>query len=642
MKLFLKLNRIDCVRMNKSNDVVKKLLFGIIISSINFLYAQTIPDWESQFLDKEKQPQAFSTKDVFLSESWIKQRESVNTKNIYQFEPDRLLHNFRINAGIESKAKPLEGWESPGVGLRGHFVGHYLSACALLLEKTGDALLQKRVEYMVDVLSDCQQKLGGEYLSAFPESDFTTLETQFGAVWAPYYTYHKIMQGMLDVYKATGNKKAYAIVVNMAAYVKERMDKLSPESIEKMLYTPQANPANEAGGMNDVLHNLFEISKDSAHYKLACLFDRKWFSQLLYEGKDILSGLHSNTHLPLVIGFARRYENTGDTYYRDVVAHFWDMLVHHHSYVNGSSSGPRPVATTATAQTSEHWGHADRLSATLTDKTSESCVSHNTQKITSTLFRWTAKPGYADVYMNTLYNSVFALQNAETGCNVYSLPLGSPNKKNFAKPSEFFCCNGTTIEAFTGLNANIYFYNNNNLWVNLYIPSTVNWKSKGITLSQSTDFPNSSVVKFNVTAKKSTSFALKLFIPSWADEQTRVLVNGQPVKGEISPTSYVTIDRKWENSDQIEIRFNYHFQVKPMPDNPNVIALLYGPVLLAFQVHEEVILKGNSADILNNIFKQGDSMSFTLKNNGKEYTLVPFYKVTDQSYGVYATIRNEY
>ena len=594
------------------------------------------------FLDKDLRPIAFSNKDVVLSESWIKQREVTNTRYIYQFDPDRLLHNFRINSGIESKAQPLEGWESPNVGLRGHFVGHYLSACALLIEKTGDTLPQKRVQYMVDVLGVCQQKLGGKYLSAFPENDFTILETQFGGVWAPYYTYHKIMQGMLAIYKATGNKKAYAIVANMAAYVKERMDKLSPESIEKVLYTPQANPGNEAGGMNDVLHGLFEISKDSTHYRLACLFDRKWFSQPLYEGKDILSGLHSNTHLPLVIGFAKRYENTGDSYYRDVVSHFWDMLVHHHCYVNGSSSGPRPVATTPTAQTSEHWGDADRLSATLTDKTSESCVSHNTQKITSTLFRWTAQPEYTDVYMNTLYNSVFALQNAETGCNVYSLPLGSPNKKSFAKPSEFFCCNGTTIEAFTRLNANTYFYNNYNLCVNLYIPSSVNWKSKGITLSQSSDFPDSSVVKFNITAKKSTPFALKLFIPSWAGTQTQVLVNGEPIKGGISPRSYVTIDRKWKSGDKIEIRFNYHFQVKPMADNPNLIALFYGPVLLAFQVHEEAILKGNTANILKNISKQGNSMSFTLKNNGKEYRLVPFYKVTNASYGVYATIRNEY
>jgi len=608
--------------------------------SLFLLVCQTV--FGQAFLDRPQQPIAFLNRDVVMSESWIKQLETVNTKYIYQFDADRLLHNFRINAGIESEVKPLEGWESPAVGLRGHFVGHYLSACAILIEKTGDTLLQKRVEYMVNALEDCQQKLGGSYLSAFPEKDFTQLETQFSGVWAPYYTYHKIMQGMLDVYQHTGNKKAYEIAVNMAAYVKERMDKLSPETIEKMLYTPQANPANEAGGMNDVLQNLFEISKDSTHYRLACLFDRKWFSQPLYEGTDILSGLHSNTHLPLIIGFAKRYENTGDSYYRDVVSHFWDMLEHHHSYVNGSSSGPRPIATTPTAQTSEHWGKPDCLSTTLTDKTSESCVSHNTQKITNALFRWTAQPEYADVYMNTLYNSVFALQNPETGCNVYSLPLGSPNKKSFASPNEFFCCNGTTIEAFANLNEAIYFHNKNNLWVNLYIPSTVKWKSKGITLSQSSNFPDNPVVKFNITANKTTPFALKLFMPSWADEQTQILVNGKPITASVIPMSYFIIDRKWKNGDNIEIRFNYHFNLKKMPDNPNVVALFYGPVLLAFQVNEETILKGNESDILKNISKQENSMSFILKNNRKEYALMPFYKVTNESYGVYATIRNEY
>jgi len=192
------------------------------------------------------------------------------------------------------------------------------------------------------------------------------------------------------------------------------------------------------------------------------------------------------------------------------------------------------------------------------------------------------------------------------------------------------------------LNANIYFHNNDNLWVNLYVPSTVKWKSKGITLSQSSDFPDDSIVKFNITANKTTPFSLKLFIPSWADEQTRVLVNGKPITTNVTPMSYFIIDRKWKNGDKIEIRFNYHFNLKKMPDNPNVVALFYGPVLLAFQVNEETILKGNEVDILKNISKRENSMSFTLKNNGKEYTLLPFYKVTNESYGVYATIRNEY
>ena len=160
MKMFLKLQKNINIIMYKSINVVIKLLLGILFFPISFLYAQTSPDWENPFLDKDNRPIAFSTKDIVLSESWIKQREAVNTRYIYQFDADRLLHNFRINSGIESKAQLLEGWESPNVGLRGHFVGHYLSACASLIEKTGDTLLQKRVQYMVDVLGHCQQKLG--------------------------------------------------------------------------------------------------------------------------------------------------------------------------------------------------------------------------------------------------------------------------------------------------------------------------------------------------------------------------------------------------------------------------------------------------------------------------------------------------
>lgn len=612
---------------------------NIILSGLTiFLLCQNTTG--QPFLEKANRPIAFSNKDVILTGSWIKQRESLNTDYLHKLDPDRLLHNFRVNAGIKSDAKPLEGWEAPGIGLRGHFVGHYLSACASLIEKNGDTLLQRRISYMVDALWDCQQKLGGKYLSAFPEKDFTTLETRFSGVWAPYYTYHKIMQGLLDVYTLTGNKKAYTMVLNMADYVSQRMEKLSPEAIEKMLYTVNANPPNEPGGMNDVLHNLYAVSKDPAHLKLASVFDRKWFSQPLYEGQDILPGLHSNTHLPLVIGFAQRYENTDDTYYRDATAKFWDILIHHHTFVNGSSSGPRPVATTPTSRTAEHWGVADILSTTLTNEIAESCVTHNTQKITATMFRWTAIPECADVYMNTFYNAVMALQNSEDGTCVYHLPLKSPTTKKFLKETDFRCCNGSTIEAFTHLNSNIYFYNDRNIWVNLYIPSEVKWKTQGVTISQTGNFPSDPNVQLTVSTKKTSRFALNLFVPSWANSKTKVLINGKPVSMDIKPLSYITLNRSWKNGDKIELTFDYTFYIKPMPDNQNIVALYYGPVLLAFETGKELFLKGDNSNILNSISKDGSGMIFTLKNDGSEYRLLPFYEILNSTYGVYATIIN--
>jgi DUF1680 family protein len=582
----------------------------------------------------------FSLSEVVLNTSWIQQRELLNTKYLHQIDPDRLLHNFRVNAGLPSSAKPMGGWESPECGLRGHFVGHYLSACAMLIKKEEDAILKRNIGYLIDELAKCQDKMGGNYLSAFPESDFDTLENQYGGVWAPYYTFHKLMQGLLDVYIMTENPKAYQMVLHMADYVKARMDKLSETEIEKILYTAEANPSNEAGGMNEVLHNLYAISKNPEHLKLAKVFDRKWFSWPLMEGKDILSGLHSNTHIVLVNGYARRFENTRETDYQAAVRNFWEMLIHHHTYANGSSSGPRPIATTPTSRIAEHWGVADHLSATLTGEIAESCVTHNTQKLTANLFCWTADAEYADVYQNTFYNAVLPVQNEENGQVVYHLPLGSPRTKKYLQEEEYKCCNGSGIEAFAHLNANIYFHNHNNLWVNLFIPSEVSWKEKGVRLQQITSFPEEPKTTIKIAAEKPVQFALKLLIPSWANERTKVLLNGKIYKIKSKPVSFVTIDRKWTSGDQVELVFNYDFQIKSMPDNPNVAALFYGPVMLAFETNKELILKGSPKEILQNISKQPDEFLFTIKNNGTEIKLVPFYKVTKASYGVYATFQN--
>ncbi len=627
---------------------INRLIICLLISLPFFYSSQSIAQTQgakgkqvSKNISAEKRVLPFSLSEVSLNASWIKQHEELNTAYLHQLNPERLLHNFRVNAGIRSSAQPLEGWESPGCGLRGHFVGHYLSACAVVIAKDRDAVLGKCISYMIDELAVCQQKMGGKYLSAFPESEFDTLEKKYGGVWAPYYTCHKIMQGLLDVYILTGNKKAYQMVLNMADYVKARMDKLPEAEIEKILYSAEANPTNEAGGMNEVFHNLYAVSKNPKHLKLAELFDRSWFYQPLMDGKDILSGLHSNTHIVLVNGYARRFENTGEADFQIAAANFWDMLLNHHVYVNGSSSGPRPISTTPTSRIAEHWSHADHLSATLTGEIAESCVTHNTQKITANLFCWTAAPEYADAYMNSFYNAVLPIQNIENGAVVYHLPLGSPRTKNYLKENDYKCCNGSGIEAFAHLNSNIYFHDQQSLWVNLFVPSKLNWKEKGITLEQTGNFPEEPKTSFRVTADSPVKFALQLFIPSWASGQTKIFVNGEPFKAKIKPLSFTKIDRIWKVGDTVELQFDYQFYLKPMPDDENVVALFYGPVLLAFETQKEIILKGNQQTILQNLTKNKGGFTFRLNNNNQMFVLKPFYAITNESYGVYATIRNE-
>ncbi|MBN2612613.1 MAG: glycoside hydrolase family 127 protein [Bacteroidales bacterium] len=612
---------------------MKQILFALLMIIHSSLYCQNV-----QFISDVEKVVMFSNKSTTLTSSWVKHREDLNIEYLKSLDPDRLLHNFRVNAKLPSNAKPLEGWESPHIGLRGHFVGHYLSSVSCVVEKYQDTMLLKILNYMVDELYKCQQVLGSGYLSAFPENDFDILETKFGSVWAPYYTYHKIMQGLLDIYIRTGNKKAYEMVTGMAAYVEKRMSKLSDETIEKVLYSVGANPSNEAGAMNEVLYKLYQVSRDPKHLALAKIFDRDWFLVPLSENQDILSGLHSNTHIVLVNGFAQRYSITKEKKYHDAVINFWDILMKSHAYVNGSSSGPRPNVVTPTSLSAEHWGVPGHLSSTMTNEISESCVSHNTQKLTSTLFTWTANPMYADAYMNTFYNSILALQSGHSGECVYHLPLGSPRKKAFLKGNDFRCCNGSTIEAFSLLNSNIYYHNDSSLWVNLYVPSKVNWAEKKVKLEQTGNFPMDSCIEFSLSVKNKSLFKLNLLTPSWA-KKVDVYVNNEKQNIEIVPGSYISLNREWKNNDKIELIFHYNFYIKTMPDDNNVLAIFYGPSLLAFEDASELILKGDYKGILNNLSKDKDSNTFHLNNNGKTYQLKPLYDIEDESYGVYATIR---
>jgi uncharacterized protein len=275
----------------------------------------------------------------------------------------------------------------------------------------------------------------------------------------------------------------------------------------------------------------------------------------------------------------------------------------------------------------------------MTKQIAESCVSHNTQKLTSTLFSWTADPKYSDEYMNTFYNSVMALQSAHSGRCVYHLPWGSPRRKSFLKENDFRCCNGTTIEAFASLNNNIYFHSNSTLWVNLYVPSKVNWIEKDIVLEQTGNFPQSPDIEFLVFAKNKSEFTLNLFNPSWS-KHTEVYINGEKQDFKVVPGSHISIDREWKDNDKIKLVFHYDFYIKAMPDDQNVIAIFYGPMPLAFENNSELILKGDKQKILASLSTNENNSSFQLLNNGATYSLRPFYEIEDEPYGVYATIRN--
>ena len=489
-------------------------------------------------------------------------------------EPDRLLHTFRLTAGLPSDAKPLGGWEAPNCGLRGHFTGHYLSGCARMYECTGDSRYRKNAEKVIEGMAECQKSLGTGYLSAFPASAFDTLETKYGKVWAPYYTIHKIMAGLLDCYEAFGNQQALEIAQGMADYFSGRMAKLTPDQIEKVLKTKP--PENEFGGMSDVLHRLYLITGRPSDLRLADQFDRPWIVDEMAGGNDILKGLHANTHIPQAIGWWQHYLTTGEAKYRDATRYFWQQVARHRSYVEGGDSHH------------EHFFTLGQEAAQLGPTTSETCNVYNMLKLTGELFQASPEAELGDYYEKALYNHILGSIDPETGTTIYFLSLQPGGFKVYATPLEsFWCCNGTGLENHALYGGGIYYQADAKLWVNLYIASELDWKKQGVTVRQETSFPaeQGSSLKFGMTEPK--DFEVNLRIPSWATHGASVSLNGQRLGNSPRPGSFYTIRKTWTNGDTLRIDLPMSLRTYHASDDPKTVAILYGPVVLAGELGRE-------------------------------------------------------
>ncbi len=580
----------------------------------------------------------FRLSQVRLTDGYSKQAQEANRRYLHALDPDRLLHSFRVTAGLPSQAKPLGGWEAPACGLRGHFVGHYLSACAQMYASTDDLELKNRAEKMVGELAKCQAALKTGYLSGFPVAAFDVLEEKFGGVWAPYYTIHKIMAGLLDVYMLCGNKRALTVVEQMADYFRTRMNALSAEQIEKLLRCDKCNPTNEYGGMSDVLHDLYAVTGKRQYLDFAHVFDRDWFLRPLMQGRDNLTNLHCNTHIPIVLGAARHYELTGTVDYRRAVEFFWDRVTRTRSYVTGNCSGPAANPTTGTSRKAEHWSLPNKLADTLSGQVCESCAGHNMLKVTGKLFSWTADTKYADFAERLYFNTVLNQQDPATGMFVYHQPLGSPRKKHYGSANNtFWCCHGTGVEAFAELTKDVYFHDGDNLWVNLYVASQLNWEQKGLRLEQITRFPEAETARFVFHLSSPIELRVNLRIPYWAKAGAAVSVNGeQTASTRLKANSFYSLKRQWQDGDTLELSLPMPLHLHAMPDDANLVALTAGPVVLAGLSDDELTYKGTAAELLESVEPvKGKRLTFVLESQGKAITFKPLYRVINESYGVY-------
>lgn len=570
-------------------------------------------------------------------------------KYLLALDPDRLLHNFRVTAGLPSTARPLGGWEAPDVELRGHSVGHYLSALAEMYASTGDERFKARGDLMVGELAKVQAAMPSKgyregYLSAFPEELIDRVDAR-QKVWAPYYTLHKIMAGLLDMYQFCGNRQALEVLVKQAGWVKTRTDRLTREQQQAMLMT-------EHGGMTEVLANLYAITGNPDHLRTARAFDHEFLLGPLSRREDPLDGLHANTQIPKIIGAAREYEMTGETRYRDIADFFWQRVALHRSYANGGHSDD------------ESFFPPSEFSHHLGTSSSETCNTYNMLKLTRHLFSWAPSAQLMDFYERGLYNHILASQDPATGMMIYYCPFAPGAFRTYSTPdASFWCCVGTGMENHGKYPDTIYFQGDNALWVNLFVASELTWREKGLRVRQETRYPDQDNSTLTFTADTPLRLAVKVRWPSWATRGIALAVNGAPQKVEGQPGSYVTVDREWKSGDTLSVRLPMALRTEAMPDDPHVVAIMYGPILLAGDLGKTglddsrrygpsapqvnrippvavPVLVSDSADFLAAIAPVKDK-TLTFHTNGlgqpSDVNLIPLSRASDVRYNVYWT-----
>jgi DUF1680 family protein len=526
------------------------------------------------FLRVEMQPRVrpFALGEVTLEPGPLKNAHDWNRGYMMRLPNDRLLHNFRMTARLPSNAAPLGGWEAPNSELRGHFVGHYLSACGLLIASTDDVAVKAKVGELISGIAECQTKLNQSgYVSAFPSELFDRLERR-EKVWAPFYTLHKIMAGLLDMKTLAGNQQALDVLLKLAAWVDAWTQPKSEEHMQDILNT-------EYGGMNEVLYNLAAVTGDNRWAKTGDRFTKKKFFTPLAMRRDELRGLHANTHMPQVIGAARRYELTSDYRFGDVSRFFFDTVSQARTYATGGSGN------------NEGWlVHPNHLSIEMAVSShhQECCCAYNMMKLTRHLFSWNPDVCYIDYYERNLLNHRLGTIEPETGLTTYFISMSPAAwKTTCTEDNTFWCCTGTAVEEFSKLNDTIYYHNDDSLYVNLFVASNVDWGEKGVRLRQTTSFPESDRTVLLIEAAPAKAWTLKLRVPSWTTGANSVAINGKQVGLAGTPGSYLAITRTWKAGDRVEFTIPMKITAEHLADDPAQQAFLYGPLVLAGQFPKE-------------------------------------------------------
>ncbi|WP_029286742.1 glycoside hydrolase family 127 protein [Pedobacter sp. R20-19] len=602
--------------------------------------------------------QAFKLKDVRLLSSPFLKAEETDQTYMLSLNPDRLLAPYLKEAGLTPKAESYGNWEN--TGLDGHIGGHYVSALSLMYASTGDAKVKERLDYMLDELERCQLKNGNGYLSGVPGGKEIWAQIKSGNIksasfslngrWVPLYNIHKTFAGLHDAYAIAGNEKAKQMLIKLTDWCIDLVAGLSDQQIQELL-------KSEHGGLNEVFADVYEITGDKKYLKLARQFSDQSVLKPLLLQKDALNGMHANTQIPKVIGFEQIALVDQDTSWGKAADFFWQTVVNHRTVAIGGNS------------VREHFHPANDFSSMLESREGpETCNSYNMLKLTKQLFLDAPSIKYLDYYERTLYNHILTSQRASGGF-VYFTPMRPGHYRTYSNPQEsFWCCVGSGLENHGKYGELIYAHDDQNLYVNLFIPSVVNWTEKGITLTQENNFPKQEFTQLKLKLSGTKRFSMRLRQPSWvAAGQMTILVNGKKTMAKALGNGYVSIDRVWSSGDVIKVLLPMHNTTEFMPDGSDWVAFLHGPIVLAaeldtlaqpnltadgsrmghiasgalFPVSEAPLVFGQKQDLAAQLIPvKNQSLTFSAEKaiyqpRYKNLKLVPFYELAEKRYVVY-------
>ncbi|KFY46694.1 hypothetical protein V494_00358 [Pseudogymnoascus sp. VKM F-4513 (FW-928)] len=582
---------------------------------------------------------AFDISQVSLSSGrWLENQQRTETY-LKDVDVERMLYNYRANHKLSTNGAATNGgWDAPDFPFRTHMQGHFLTAWSHCYAVTGDDSCKERAVDFAAELAKCQANNAAAgfstgYLSGFPESDFDALEA--GTLTSgnvPYYVVHKLMAGLLDVWRHIGDTTARDVLLSLAGWVDTRTSKLSTTQMQNMMST-------EFGGMNEVLADIYHQTGTAKWLTAAQRFDHAAVFDPLASNQDSLNGLHANTQVPKWIGAAREFKATGTTRYRDIAQNAWDITVSKHSYAIGGNSQ------------AEHFHGPNAIAQYLTDDTCEACNTYNMLKLTREL--WVMDPSsvaYFDYYELALMNHLIGQQNPSDnhGHITYFTPL-NPGGRRGVGPAwgggtwstdydSFWCCQGTGVETNTKLMDSIYFYDNSSLYVNLFAPSVLKWTQRGLTVTQTTTYPVDDTTTLVVDGTSDEDWAMKIRIPQWTSG-AEISVNGE--KQDISTESgtYAELSRSWASGDTVTIRLPMQLRTVPAQDDANIAAIAYGPVILSGN-YGSTSLSASPTLTLDSI-SQGSGLAFTATANGQTVDLSPFYDAHGYNYNVYWAISGQ-